>query len=699
MAMNPYQFGQNKYNPEEFNPKGDSFNGKSGSMTPNSVLNQKAQPSGGNGGNAFESMINHAVQFNQAVAPQIQQNYAPQAQPPSAPPSNGHAEPWGPQPIGPPILNGPYRVPDNGLGWGGPIGQPPSAPPQGGNQWSSWSGNPPLDPERMQPQPPYNYRNVQTDPNGMTSANAIGYLGPAPQAPSNGYTSSFMAARTDDGGLRNPEGTEPPIGTTPPPPPPPPPGTPTGTPTIPDNLNKPLKDPDLNKPTEKPQPAVSRDTGFLQAWAKVPGYEWLATHERGVDMVRGYLAFLDQNGLAGENGLGEGTNFVDFPDWLAAQPGSAQSQYGVYDPWNAVPLVGRNGRNTYYDWKNKDGQPLGTGTSVPQTPITPPPSTPSTPTGATPPTAPQTAPPPPKPQGAPTGAPTGTTATPTTPTAPTPTATPTAPEDTIKKLMEQYASSYSSGGNNPMPTFESKAEDYGKYFKPMFGQQQEDMTRKMRAEAAKTGAINSGGYLESTGRALSDLTAKQGAQLGGLQFEANEASKEREMKSYLANLESNTKLKQTATEAGMQRYIADLEAGLKREGYDLQKWMASEDNALKKYGIDMNVFVEKLQAETGLSVAQIQAGAQVSAASIHAAASQAAAAANAQASREEAYLRYQLGQDQLSVGREQNIGNFILGMLGLQGDNIDRIIGTDPSKLLDGNIPWGDVLGQLFGGR
>lgn len=150
-------------------------------------------------------------------------------------------------------------------------------------------------------------------------------------------------------------------------------------------------------------------------------------------------------------------------------------------------------------------------------------------------------------------------------------------------------------------------------YSPLFSQQQQDLARTLRAQAALTGEINSGGFNESLARGASNLSAQQGAQL----VQSVESALNRQQQLALAEIDDATK-----------RF------GIKSND-DLQRWLnSSASDTLQKYGIDKNDLLQRYIEEERLKGAQYSANAQVNAASLQAAASKAASEAAAAASRE-----------------------------------------------------------------
>lgn len=227
------------------------------------------------------------------------------------------------------------------------------------------------------------------------------------------------------------------------------------------------------------------------------------------------------------------------------------------------------------------------------------------------------------------------------------------------------------GGNGP--NMESMLD-------PMFARQREKMIQSLQAQAALTpGRLQSGGFGQNEAQAVSDLTGQQTATLAGAQTQE-----------HLAQMSQNTQLMSLATTAGMQKYVADINADITKYGIntnaDLQKWLNNADNVLKKYGIDTNDVLQRYQADLQLTGTKYSADASISAASLHAAAAAAASNAASAASQANAKLQYDLGIQGLGVDREKNIGNFILGLLGIGNVDINSV-----NAILAG-IPTGTVV-------
>lgn len=158
------------------------------------------------------------------------------------------------------------------------------------------------------------------------------------------------------------------------------------------------------------------------------------------------------------------------------------------------------------------------------------------------------------------------------------------------------------------PTGQADITDkVGKLYDPLFKQQQTELARTLRAQAALDGSIDSGGFNESLGRAESNLSANQGAQKVAL----TEAAQNREQAMTIAVMQDAT-----------QRF------GIKTND-DLQRWLNDpNNNTLQKYGIDKNFLLEQYKANIGLQGAQLQASASYNAAALQAATQAAIAAGN-----------------------------------------------------------------------
>jgi len=368
-----------------------------------------------------------------------------------------------------------------------------------------------------------------------------------------------------------------------------------------------------------------------------------------------------------------------YRDWAAsASPNDplVKAYGGQVDFALWYDLNRRGGGKNLYPWMRPDTNPGMTwpGASdyvdpnAPKNPdpnTTPPPPPPGT--GAPPP--PDNAPPPPPP-------PPPSTAPPppnTTPPPPPPSVTPPPgnnPDANIQNLIDLFTKNYTN--NQKQPGVESLLD-------PMFTQQRQNLIGDLRADAAATGAINSGGFGENEALAVSNLSAQQSGQLAG------ELGKE-----YLAVVQQNTDLAKISTEAGMQQYVTDLNNDLEKfkvvSNDDLQKYLDNNDNILKKYGIDTNDVMQRYIANLDLQGKKYQADRAVDAAQLQAAAASAASIAASNAANMRAQLENQLGLAQLGVQREANIGNFILGLMGLGVTNLDQL-----QNILNG-LPNGTVV-------
>lgn len=212
-----------------------------------------------------------------------------------------------------------------------------------------------------------------------------------------------------------------------------------------------------------------------------------------------------------------------------------------------------------------------------------------------------------------------------------------------------------------------KSPDIEAMLDPMFGRQRQKLQQQLEAAAALTpGRLQSGGFGQNEGQAISDLSGQQSAQLAtALQQQQ------------LAKMQQNTQIMQLATQAGMQKYVADVNADVQKFGIqtnaDLQKWLDNNDNVLKKYGIDTNTVLEQYKADLALKGEEYSADKAYSAAGLNAAVAKSAAAAASAASQANAKLQYDLGMAGIGVQRENNIGNFVLGLLGLGNVDMNQL--------------------------
>lgn len=448
-------------------------------------------------------------------------------------------------------------------------------------------------------------------------------------------------------------------GTTPAPAPPPvtsPPVTPTS-----DQRTRPSTPPpiysDQNPP---PHPGPNATLTELGNYYRAFGYKNPA-----------FANIRDEDVLAYQKGAGDGSipKGMTIGDWyLAGGRAPAAPPTTVFDNPNPTPpppvppagdpnggyVAPRTETNNYQTVADQNAAAYAA--AQPNAASAPPGAPPVA--GTTPPPAGTTPPP--------SGTPPGTTPPPGAP--PAPSATP--PPD-IQSLIDMFRKEAGAGNG---PNVESMLD-------PMFARQRQKLDETLRASAALTpGRLESGGFGMNEGQAISDLSGVQSGKLAdALQQE------------HLAQMTQNTQLIQLGTQAGMQKYVADLSADLTKfqvnSNADLQKWLNNADNSLKKYGIDTGDVLARYQSELQLKGQMYSADKGVDAAALQAAAAHAAASASASASQANAKLQYDLGMQGLNVDREKNIGQYILGLLGLGNLNLNSLNG-----ILNGILPGTTVV-------
>lgn len=201
------------------------------------------------------------------------------------------------------------------------------------------------------------------------------------------------------------------------------------------------------------------------------------------------------------------------------------------------------------------------------------------------------------------------------------------------------------GGNENQLDVGSLINTVTGMYNPQFAQQRDDFRRAMNANAALTGDINSGGYQSTYGRELSRLMAGQGEQLAG----ATENALNRASDIYKANLAATGQ----KYSIDAQMFATQLQDATQRfqitTNDQLQRFLDSQDNELKKYGIDKNDLLERYKQELQLQGIQYSADAQVRAASLQAAAQKAAASAQANASKYNADIQRQIAGDNYNL--------------------------------------------------
>ena len=199
------------------------------------------------------------------------------------------------------------------------------------------------------------------------------------------------------------------------------------------------------------------------------------------------------------------------------------------------------------------------------------------------------------------------------------------------------------------------------------------VSRKATHMGALTGAVNSGGFIPGLTEALSPIANQFAAQKGETLFKAQQANADRVLDKYKFD-----------------------------NAQQLEQWIAEHKMDLDKYGIDQNVLLGQFQSRNALAGAQAGANASTTAAQI-----------GADASKYNAYLDYvnqkygidvnrELGQGQLGLGyynagnnyslglygtdvtRENNMMNYLANIYGMGPEWMKWLMAGDPSQLIPG---------------
>ena len=399
-------------------------------------------------------------------------------------------------------------------------------------------------------------------------------------------------------------------------------------------------------------------------WSRHPGYEWLVEAPEAWDRYQADAARMAQQGQTG----------IDFVDWLEVKyPDRTHPEAGRGGKGNTY-LLGPNGERRPDTWGNATtgqtpmpGQQTATA-GAPGNEALPTMSTPFTNTNGTQPateTTPGVSDPDPLPPATGTAGPKMSTPFTALPTDGVTTGTVEEPGTRQPPIR---------GGGAP-----SGPPEYERLLQSMFTRQATDLDRRLMANGALRGTVNSGGFGESYDRAQSDLAAAQSAQLGEMMFKGDQADRDRLLQKYMNDTANSTKmtvaekeiagrLAETQTQVGAQKFMAELSADVERfkitSNADLQKWLSAEDNTIKRYGIDKEVFMAELKAESdkyGHDTA-------LKAANLQAAATRAAASASVSAARANAEREFQLGMERL---RQQDVESQRAFTLGSSGQNLD----------------------------
>jgi hypothetical protein len=248
------------------------------------------------------------------------------------------------------------------------------------------------------------------------------------------------------------------------------------------------------------------------------------------------------------------------------------------------------------------------------------------------------------------------------------------------EMKPEWAGEFNPNANDTFKRYED-------LFNPLFQRQQDQFARKMRAQGALTGNIDSGGFGQDMAEGLAELGGQQSALLGDKISTAHEKAIDRVLQKYVTDTGAKTAMHQIDT----QKFIAQLQDDTAKYGIktnaDLERYLGDKKLELERYGIDANDLLERYKADTAARVGMYSADRGVEAASLQASAAGAAASANAAAAQYDAQVRRELGLIGFDIERENNIMRFILGLGSLGGDYMDNIIGTSPDWWLNNN-PW-----------
>lgn len=205
-------------------------------------------------------------------------------------------------------------------------------------------------------------------------------------------------------------------------------------------------------------------------------------------------------------------------------------------------------------------------------------------------------------------------------------------------------------GQNPIPTpiVPAASNDIlaavHRLLAPSQQQAQSDLGRQLNAQGALTGDINSGGYGATFGREMGNLIGQQQAQEGQFANAANENQLNRSVDIY----NTQAKMFSDGMQQQMQKYGVDTNA-------KLQQWLDSQDNMLKYYNIDKNDLLARYQANLGLQGQMYSADQGFNAAAFRAALDYELGLTNADVSRENNIMNYILGQGGLTNDMIRNL--------------------------------------------
>lgn len=225
---------------------------------------------------------------------------------------------------------------------------------------------------------------------------------------------------------------------------------------------------------------------------------------------------------------------------------------------------------------------------------------------------------------------------------------------------------------------------YEELLNPFYDRMQDKFAKKLRAQGALSGNIDSGGFGQNMAEGLASLQAEFGKDLADKVTVAHEKALDRVLQKYGIDTGARTTMYQIDT----QKFIAQIQDDTARLGIktnaDLERYLGDRKLELERYGIDTNKWLEQYKADVQREVGFYSADASVKAASLHASAAQAAAGASAAAAQYDAQVRRELGILGFDIERENNIMDFIIGMGGINNDFLGWIASQSPDKWLQG---------------
>lgn len=239
------------------------------------------------------------------------------------------------------------------------------------------------------------------------------------------------------------------------------------------------------------------------------------------------------------------------------------------------------------------------------------------------------------------------------------------------------------GAPNNTTTFDPNvlpSSNVGSWLDPVQQDAMDRLTRQLRHEGSLTGATNSGGFIPGMAEKLAPVANQFAAQKGQLMFQDQQAKADRLLDKYKFD-----------------------------NAQQLQSWIEQNRQELERYGIDQNVLLGRYNADKQIQAAGIGARASTAAARYGADASRYNSLLDYLSSQYSTDANYDLGMGNLGLGfynagnqynlglygadidRENNMMNYLSRIYGMSPDMLRLLMQGDPSQLIPGMSPGNTV--------